>query len=416
MGHFRTSRSWLALAALTGAGVSVAAAAHADTVVYPPTIATPSPFFYAGVAAQFTFTEGSGGTDAVAFEYTVNGGPTSTVAAVGDTAQVAVTPTARVSYIEVSAVAADGTVSTAATYTAFAESTSPAADKDMSGDGVPDLVTVGGTAGLGSGIWQAPGTGANGRVLTPARNITGNALSGEPDSYLDGQQVAVGHYSFERFQDVFVYNPVTGGGLVLPGSADGSPLDYNGVTVVSSRQLEDPITHDSPLRITGGLDASNVDNGHDGLFAITGDATNGYALDYDEPLYVGFDPLRLSAALTPDGTADWNEWTLATAQTPGGIDMFLWNESTGRLYLWTGVSVAAGTTTALTYTAQYRLAKNWNKGVGLATLEAADFGGAATAGLWTVSPAGVATSYTVGDLCAARHSGKVRATHVQPLS
>jgi len=419
MRNHRTYRSWWLAAALAGTTVSVGTAAHADTVIYPPTISTPSPFFYPGVAARFTFTEGSGGTAAVAFDYSVNGGPASTVPAVGDTAQVDITVTARISYVNVSAVAADGTVSSASTYTAFAETLTPAEDKDMNGDGVPDLVTVGGTQGLGSGIWQALGTGATGQVLAPASNITGNALGDEPDSYFDGQQMAVGHYSYEGFQDVFAYNPSTGVGLVLPGSADGSPLDFNGVSVVSSNWLADPITGDKPLRITGGLDASNVGNGFDGLFAITGDAANGYALDYVEPLFVGFSPLRLSGAKTPDGKSDWNEWTLATAQTPSGIDMFLWNESTGRLYLWTGVTVtdnSDGTTAVLNHSAQYQLSEKWDKGVALTTLEAADFGGGATAGLWTVSPAGVATSYVVADLSAAKHTGKVHATHVQSVS
>ena len=32
---------------------------------------------------------------------------------------------------------------------------------------------------------------------------------------------------------------------------------------------------------------------------------------------------------TPDGTADWNRWTLATLSDGSGFGMFLWNQSTG---------------------------------------------------------------------------------------
>ena len=69
----------------------------------------------------------------------------------------------------------------------------------------------------------------------------------------------------------------------------------------------------------------------------------------------------------------------------------------------------------LNYTAQYRLSDKWSKGTSLTTLEAAGFGGAAPAGLWSVSPAGVATSYVVDDLSAAEHTGRICVTHVQPL-
>lgn len=414
--RFRMSRSWMAVAALTGATVAVGTTAHADTYIGPPIISPTTYFFYPGVAAQFTFTEG--GDTATAFQYSVNGGPTQTVAAVDDKAQVTITPTGRVTNVEVSAVAADGTVGASTTYTALAEAQTPESDEDLNGDGVPDLVTIGGTPGLASGIWQALGTGDTGKVVAPATDITGIAVPDEPTSYFDGRQVVVGHYSYEGFQDLFVYNPNTGGGLILPGSGDGSALNYEGVTVVDSGWLADPITGDKPLRITGGLDASKVGNGHDGLFAITGDSTHGYALDYDEPMYIGFTPLQITGTTTPDGTADWNEWTLATAQTATGIDMFLWNQTTGGLYLWTGVTVTDNsdwTTATLSYT-QYQLSDDWNKGKPLTTLEAADFGGAATAGLWTVSPDGLVTSYVVRDLSAVQHTGQLHRTHERHLS
>ena len=66
---------------------------------------------------------------------------------------------------------------------------------------------------------------------------------------------------------------------------------------------------------------------------------NGYYLDYYDEFETGaFNNTFSIHTPTPDGTADCNEWTLATVDGTGGIGMFLWNESTGALYLWNNVS------------------------------------------------------------------------------
>ena len=404
----------IVIAAVSAITTTSVGSAGAATVIGPPSVSSPTVFFTWGVPATFTFTQGSG-SPAVAFDYEVNGGPVLTMTAVSGTAQASITPLARINNLSVTAVAADGTLSAPTLYTAFAERAVPASDKDLNGDGVPDLVTTGGTAGLGAGIWQALGTGSTGRLLTAATNISGTANGGGPDSYFDGAQLVVGHYSFEGFQDLVAYFPGVGTGLVMPGSGDGSALSSDGVFVLPN--LNDPITGDNPLRITGGLDASNAGNGFDGLFAITGDTTHGWALDYDVPNFVGFTPLQLRGQATPDGTADWNDWTLATAQTPTGIDMFLWDQSTGRLYLWTNLTVTANgsQTGTLSYT-QYKLANRWNVGASLTVLEAADFGGAATAGLWSVDLAGVVDTYLVNNLSASNHTGTICLVHTRHLS
>ena len=36
---------------------------------------------------------------------------------------------------------------------------------------------------------------------------------------------------------------------------------------------------------------------------------------------------------TPTGDTDWNNWTITTCQVPTGTAMFLWNKTTGAVYL-----------------------------------------------------------------------------------
>ena len=74
--------------------------------------------------------------------------------------------------------------------------------------------------------------------------------------------------------------------------------------------------------------------------------------------------------------------------------MYLWNSSTGALYLWEHLAYNM-TTGAFTYT-QYVIAdgatSSWNKGATL-TLQAADVDGNGTPDLWTVGAGGTVTAY-----------------------
>jgi hypothetical protein len=102
-------------------------------------------------------------------------------------------------------------------YTAPTTTTKPAADKDLNGDGIPDLLTVGGTPGLASGLWQATGVKdddrdrGTGRVNTPAVDIgangSGASTNGSPSDF-DGAQVITGTFTGSDVQDVLAYYPV----------------------------------------------------------------------------------------------------------------------------------------------------------------------------------------------------------------
>ncbi len=108
--------------------------------------------------------------------------------------------------------------------------------------------------------------------------------------------------------------------------------------------------------------------------------------------------------------------TLVTLSYSGGIGMFLWNESTGALYLWTGVTFTdnGNGTGSVAYT-QYELSSDWNKGQPLSTLEAADFDGDGVPDLWAVTPSGIAIAYAISDL-SATGTAKVTAGMPQKLT
>lgn len=406
----------LAVITTIGAGAIAATgtSASADTAISPPTITAPmggyGPYSV-GSTVTFSFSENGVGTP-VAYEYSLNGSKTKKVSAAGGTASIQVViPERQTQTLQAWAVATDGSVSGQTLDEFVATLTPPASDKDMTGDRVPDLLTVGDPAGLGPGLWlapgeAAPGLAAKGRVKAPAVDIGINgddtSTYGSPSDW-NGAQVVAGQFMGQGFQDLLVYFPGgndAGGGVLLDGTGDGSPLQPIGNYSVGIFQgtLADS-NGDNPLQVVNAY-GSIYSTGLPDLLAINGDLANGYYLDYyNEFIPGGFNNTFAIHMPTPDGTSDWNQWTLATADGTGGISMFSWNEKTGALYLWNNVSFIdnGDGTGKISYT-QYKLSAAWHKGQPLATLEAADFGGRAVPGLWAVTPGGAATAYTFSNL------------------
>jgi hypothetical protein len=332
--------------------------------------------------------------------------------------------------ITVQAVDHGGNLSQPTTYDFFLATPPAAADKDMNGDAFPDLLTVGGTPGLPSGLWLATGKPKNsvaaqiGQLNGPATNVgingAGFGLPGSPSEF-DGAQIITGQFFGQGFQDVLAYFPsgnFAGEGAVLKGTGDGSALPGIPESIgIFQGDLADA-NGDNPLQIVNAYASANG-TGIPDLLATSGDPVNGYYLDYypngGSPGSYFFNTFAIHTP-TPDGTADWNQWTLATLSYSGGSGMFLWNESTGALYLWTGVTFTdnGDGTGAIGYT-QYQLSSNWNKGQPLSTLEAADFDGSGVPDLWTVTPSGVATAYVISQLSAAA-TGKITAGMPQKLT
>lgn len=289
-------------------------------------------------------------------------------------------------------------------------------DKDLNGDGVPDLVAVGGPGtGLGSGVWSALGvkshkTGVGtGQVQTPASNIglrgTGVTEYNAPTDF-DGAQVITGRFIDVDRQDFLYYFPTgnSGGvGGVLRGAGDGTmtnpALSGNQFTIGHDNLID--ANGNSPLQLVNAFQADGVDTGIPDLLGIAGDATNGYRLGYHPNyfapgLYYGVTGLTNP---TPTGGTDWQNWSLASTETASGIALFLRNAGTGDLYLWTGVTMVdnGDGTGTLTHT-QYQVAANWNTGVAISTLQAADINADGTPDLWTVLTDGTYRAYLVSGL------------------
>ncbi|MBF9070816.1 hypothetical protein [Streptacidiphilus fuscans] len=263
-------------------------------------------------------------------------------------------------------------------------------DGDLTGDGIPDLVTVGAQNGLPSGLWLAPGTGNGHAAVSPIDigvNGAGFNSTGSPSDF-DGATAITGRFTGGANQDVLIYYPAgihAGGGVILAGNGNTSPLAAGGNLLMGGSLAN--LNGDNPTQVANGGNTSGLNTGIPDLLGVLGDSTNGYGLNiYTANVPAGYGlPVTLNVN-TPDGTADWNNWTIATTQLPvtgGGATtaMFLWKQSTGELDLWENLQ-ANTTTGALTYTA-YPVATRWNTGATL-TLQAADINGDGVPDLWTV--------------------------------
>ncbi|MEO3777179.1 hypothetical protein ABGB16_10080 [Micromonospora sp. B11E3] len=297
------------------------------------------------------------------------------------------------------------------------------ADKDLDGDGVPDLVTVGGTAGLGSGVWSALGvqsrkTGVGtGAVHTPAVNIglRGNGAGGD----FEGTQVITGRFFGGAVEDFLDYNPKTRSGGVIRGAGDGTMTnpDLSGNQATILGDLLTDAYGNVPVTIANAYTADGVDTGIPDLIGISGDAANGYRLNYypnawaPALYYYGF----ALAAATPTGGTDWENWSIASTELSSGVAIFLRNAATGDLYLWTGVTIVDnGDGTGSLSRTQYQVAANWNTGVEISTLWAADINADGAPDLRTVLPDGTARAYLVSGL-SQTGTATVVATRAQQL-
>ncbi|MFE6824146.1 hypothetical protein [Streptomyces sp. NPDC057690] len=378
----------------THPGTPVITEPGASTVGQPLSIAVSAP---------------GGGTVPAGYRYQLNGGaPVNVSADASGNATITVTPTGSTNVLSVTSVSAGGNYGeTASIHIISAPPSTNQADGDLTGDDIPDLLTVGARNGLPSGLWLAPGAG-DGHVSTSPTDIgvngDGRGSHGSPTDF-DGSTVITGRFTGGAEQDVLVYFPsgtYAGSGVVVKGNGDGSPLNpVSGNTInMYGGSLQD-VYGDNPVQLANAGNISGRSTGYPDLIGISGDSANGYALNlYASGFNAGlFFPVTLNAT-TPDGTADWNDWTVTTAQLPvpgGGSStaMFLWNKSTGELDLWENLA-ADPETGDLTYTA-YPVATGWHTGAAL-SLRAADANGDGVPDLWAVSEGGAVTTDLFTDL------------------
>jgi hypothetical protein len=388
-----------------------------------------------GTAASFTLDPNgtsSAATEPTGYTYQLNGGNAVTVAARTSSpysAAITVTPTRRTNILTVNATAAGGNIGQASYCVINAAAPSPATDQDMTGDGIPDLLTVGTatTGGTSAGLWLAAGQARDGRfdgtVATTASDIAplGPQAVGTPSSW-DGMRAITGQFTDSGFNDIEAYSPNTGDVYVLPGQGDGSATtsDEQNLTDILSDTNQVSGNTNYPLQLVNAYNVSGDDEPYPdqiGLFDDP-DSSVGTYLAYfaNSDGFDSFDasngnfeglPYELTNT-TPDGTMDWADWTIITdydvRDGTAYTDMWLWNESTGALYLWEltgltdetsgGLNLAtftnANPTATLTYT-QTEVSVGWNQSTSLATFQATDVDG--DPGLVTVTGTGQARSW-----------------------
>lgn len=386
------------------------------------TVGTPAAFTAA--AADGTMTS----TKPVSYTYQLNGGNPVTVtasAAAPYSAALTVTPARLTNILDVTATGTGGNLGQTFSCVLTATPPAPATDQDMTGDGIPDLLTVGtGTTGTAAGLWLAAGQGEGGRfdgtVSTTATDIApdGPQDTGTPASW-DGMGAITGQFTDSGFNDIEAYQPGTGDTYLLPGQGDGSATTSQGTNldgVFTDTNFTSGDT-DDPLQLVNAYNISGDNEPYPDQIGVFNDPDAGAYLAYfaNSDAVNSFDagnglPYELTNT-TPDGTMDWTNWTLATdTDTRGGTsytDMWLRDQSTGALYLWefTGTGLADETsggfsTTTLTDTnpsatltpsSQTEISPGWNTGTPLAAFQATDIDG--DPGLVTVTSTGQVQSW-----------------------
>lgn len=354
---------------------------------------------------------GAGDTIPASYEYQLNSGPIGQVTAdASGNATITVTPTRSTNILVVTAISKGGNFSLQSGTLSFSAAPAPPrADADLTSDGTPDLVTIGGAHGLPPGVWLAKGTGAGDPSIVPAATNIGadgedtgpNGLPDNPGD-LTGGQVLTGHFYGTGTQDILYYYPANGSGGVIAYADDSSvlnPLVSGNSASISADSLcdfdWDTFSCDgNPAQLVNAGDSNGGGTGIPSLIGIFGSHLayyNGFAPGaYGSPVDL--------ATPTPDGTMDWDQWTLATAQlVSGATDMFLWNRATGALVLWSDLvantdengNIVLGFTDSTLADGKTTV---FEKGKDV-TLDAADVNHDGAPDLWTVAGGGVVDTW-----------------------
>ncbi|MEV6692208.1 FG-GAP-like repeat-containing protein [Micromonospora sp. NPDC051196] len=361
---------------------------------------------------SFTVAPPPGTTVPSSYVYQINAGPPVDVTAdTAGNATITAAPTRFVNTLSVTSVSAGGNFGDTSSVTFNSTPAANAAEGDLTGDDLADLLSVGGRHGLPSGLWLAHGGHQRGNIVATNIGARGNGVSGttspenpasnNPADFNEGQAVT-GRFFGEGFQDVLVYygsGAHAGGASILRGNGDGSVIESlrSGVqqTIVPD-QLRDE-NGNSPQQLVNAGDARATGSPLPDLIGINGSAEHGYHLTYHPNLGVpgGYLLTHPTTALTPSGGTNWDDWRIATTQTATGTAMFLWERTTGALHLWTALAYDENTG-QLTHTAHLLRHDGWNTGVNL-DLRAADINADGTPDLWTTTDGGQTTKWHVSN-------------------
>lgn len=398
----------------------------------------------AGTSISFPVTYNTAGAQPADYSYQLNGSAAVTKPATAGALTITIDPTRRDNVLTVTSLSSGGNVSIGqpalCEFTVGAPAT--AVDKDMNGDGVPDLVFTGqdtaqdatytnpgsgdaetgvlvsatATGAVDPGLWQAEGqadadsgTETDGQVQDNADQIgaygDGTSATANATSFT-GYQAITGQFTDDGFTDVLLYDPELGQGQVLASPGDGSvlPAEVSGnehdISGGSLSAYE--VNNDAPLQVADAYDAAGDGYAYPDLIAINGDSVNQFYLDYYEsngaPGQYGA-PTQLSTK-TPDGTADWQNWVISSDSENGNLNLLLWKQSTGQLVEWydTTLSSSGVLSPAATYTLA---ASGFEAGQNLASLQPANTGTSAGSDgvlVWAVTSGGTVVPHLYSDL------------------
>jgi hypothetical protein len=383
-----------------------------------------------GTPLSFTVTAPPTGTVPTSYLYQLNGAAPRSVPATAGSATITVTPPRFTNTLTVSSLSAGGNVGDAAavTFNATPRAT-PQPDQDLSGDNISDVLTVGGQNTLPAGLWLAAGhAGAGqgagtGQVLPTAVNLGahGNGVAGDglPADFT-GSRAITGHFTGTGLQDVLAYypsGPNAGGAQILNGNGDGSVLQaqLSGNEHTLSSGILTDANGDNPSQLVNAYDSTGQGYAYPDLLGVSGDGTAGHYLAY----YPNGDSLGAYGqvdqldTVSPDGTMDWDSWAISTCSVAGGTAMYLWNHTTGALYLWTDVRHDLGSSTLsfTPHTLANGTGSTWMAGHTFTT-QASDINNDGTPDLWVVGTTGTGTAFLVGDLSGTATIAEQPAVHL----
>ncbi|MGH3863519.1 hypothetical protein, partial [Actinokineospora sp.] len=177
---------------------------------------------------NFTFTAGVGNPAPAKYRYQLSGGTPVTVNATNGAWTGPITATRITGHtLTVQALNSVGTVGPTATWTIIPTPLlTPDPLGDLTGDGKPDLLTVGGTAGTAPGLWLTPGNGGN-QLKTPynigIRGTGQSTSSGKPADW-NNALLADGYFTQSGVNDLIAVLP-NGDIRIYVSPGDGSALE-----------------------------------------------------------------------------------------------------------------------------------------------------------------------------------------------
>ncbi|MGW4382510.1 FG-GAP-like repeat-containing protein [Kitasatospora sp. NPDC004531] len=356
----------------------------------------PGPF-KVGDPTQVRISANPVGTAPASYTYQLNGAAPSTVPAAAGSATVTIKPTRAHNVLTVTALSAGGNPSgdsEVVELNAVPAATAP--ENDLTGDGLPDLVAVGGKSALPAGLWLAGGS-TDKSLNTAADNLGSKGVSGSNPSPADwtGTQAVVGHFrSGGGFNDVLQYNPTTGAGTVLYGNGDGSALSPYDSNNVPSVAFTSPATSAKATWIANAgqlytIAAQGEPNPFPSLLSIL---DGSLYLQPTTAMSGGFFPAEVDLSDTnPTGSGTWAGWTIVTALgTDGMPGMFARSDNGGQLYYYSSANLLA-MTLGNTATPVLVASTGWTKAA-KPTLQAADIDRNGTLDLWSVDANGAASA------------------------